>query len=84
MLFRKKKDTKDTKATHIKRAKVELGRLNELIKDTQETIKCNGKNGLKPDTTEILYRSICRKVLGKKVDDDETKVINNLPRADIA
>lgn len=84
MFFRKNKKQKETKAKHINRAKVELAKLNELIKDTQDTMKVNGKKYLEPDTTEILYLSICQKVLGKEVNGNETKVINNLPRTDIA
>ena len=71
MLFRKEKETK---ATHINRAKAELAKLNDLIKDTQECIKSNGKD-CDMDTTEILYDSIRRKVFGKEFREDETKIL---------
>ena len=69
LFFRRKK--KDTKAIHIHRARVELAKLNELILETQESINGN----CKPDTTEILYESIRRKVFGKEFREDETKIL---------
>lgn len=81
MFFNKPKK-KETKAMHLDRAKVELKKLTELLCDAKESINKNG-NGSGPDTTEILYASICKRVLGRDISKDETQEIvrTNNPRS---